>query len=648
MANNNASQVIRHIRRAVMADGQLLDCFLTQRDEAAFAALVQRHGPMVWGVCRRLLRHHHDAEDAFQATFLVLTRRAAAVEPKEMVANWLYGVAHQTALKARSVAAKRKGREKQMAEAAEAAAEAGVERDRWDDLRPLLDQELSRLPDKYRVPIVLCDLEGKTRREAARDLGWPEGTVAGRLAIARKMLARRLTQRGVALSGGALAAVLSQKVATAGVPLPLVESTITTASLVVAGKAAATGAVSVKVVALTEGVMKAMLFTKLKAAVAVVLMLGIVATGATILTYRTVAAQAQVQKDAPKSLPGKKTDKPKTDQELIRGTWVYVVLTVGGKNEWSDDVASVWKSLSFADDVVRLVVNREGKEVVHQARFKLHPSRKPKEIDLTELDPDLKEVMTECLYELDGDTLRLCHPERSSEGRPRILESKEGSTNRLWTLKRKTDEKPKREKEKAAVVDPPNKKEYLLPRGPHTTGPIGPDIAPQKEGFTAWGKKVGGLQVGLGYRLGEHRAYHTGETVTLVVRVRNVSKQDTNLEYMREYLQNSPPKIVDNEGRSYPMPTTFNFFGEQTPVPLTLAPGQESDLYTLKFVLRPISEKENRDAMEIYGTGKFQIQETGLLGNSWTGTTRINTAFSGMFSGKLELEVNGQSQDRDH
>src|SRR5262249_47581917 len=172
MATSHTSKVIQHLRRAAllrdgagMTDGQLLECFLTQRDDAAFAALVRRHGPMVWGVCRRVLRNYHDAEDAFQATFLVLVRKAATVEPKEMGANWLYGVAYQTALKARSVAARRKERERQVREMPEPAVE---EQEVWHDLQPLLDQELSRLPDKYRVPIVLCDLEGKTRKEAAQ------------------------------------------------------------------------------------------------------------------------------------------------------------------------------------------------------------------------------------------------------------------------------------------------------------------------------------------------------------------------------------------------------------------------------------------------------------------------------------------------
>src|SRR5438876_11081426 len=159
MVTSQTSEVIQLLRRAVLlrdgaglTDGQLLEDYLSRRDQAALSALVQRHGPMVWGVCRRLL-NHHDAEDAFQATFLVLTRKAASIASRELLANWLYGVAHQTALKARATSAKRCARERQVVEYAEPAVAA--QDDLWRDLQPLLDHELSRLPEKYRAVIVL-------------------------------------------------------------------------------------------------------------------------------------------------------------------------------------------------------------------------------------------------------------------------------------------------------------------------------------------------------------------------------------------------------------------------------------------------------------------------------------------------------------
>src|ERR1700687_4611866 len=148
MATGHLSGVIQHLRRAMLlrdvaglTDGQLLEDYISRRDEAALEALVQRHGPMVWGVCCRVLSNHHDAEDAFQVTFLVLVRKAASIASRELLANWLYGVAYQTALKTRATTAKRRGRERQVTEMPEPEA---VQQEIWCDLLPLLDQELSR------------------------------------------------------------------------------------------------------------------------------------------------------------------------------------------------------------------------------------------------------------------------------------------------------------------------------------------------------------------------------------------------------------------------------------------------------------------------------------------------------------------------
>jgi RNA polymerase sigma factor (sigma-70 family) len=219
---------------------------------------------MVWGVCRRLLPHH-DAEDAFQATFLVLVRKAASIMQREIVANWLYGVAHQTALYSRRTTARRRTRERQVMQMPEPAV---AEQDLWHDLQPLLDQELARLPDKYRVAIVLCDLEGKSRKEAARQLGCPEGTLAARLARGRKMLAKRLSLRSLAVSCGVLAAVLLQKAASASVPASVAFATIKAATLLAVGQAT-TELLSAKVVALTEGVLQTMWRKTLKVATAI-------------------------------------------------------------------------------------------------------------------------------------------------------------------------------------------------------------------------------------------------------------------------------------------------------------------------------------------------------------------------------------------
>ena len=184
-----------------LSDGQLLDRFLERRDASAFEAIVERYGPLVWGVCRRILRDQHDAEDAFQVTFLVLARKAASVMPREKLGNWLYGVAFQTAMKARATRAKRRVRERPACEMTEPEA---VPDEHADELLSRLDREVARLPEKYRTPVILCELEGKTHQQAAEQLGWPVGTVSGRLSRARALLASRLSRPGTPLSAGTL------------------------------------------------------------------------------------------------------------------------------------------------------------------------------------------------------------------------------------------------------------------------------------------------------------------------------------------------------------------------------------------------------------------------------------------------------------
>jgi RNA polymerase sigma factor (sigma-70 family) len=284
--------------RAAASDAQLLDRFVSRGDPAALEALVRRHVGMAWGVCRRILSNHHDAEDALQATFLVLVRRAASIVPRDMVASWLYGVAHRTALKARAIAARRSVREAQvptMPEPAMAPPEPS------SDLWTVLDQELSGLPDKYRVPVVLCDLEGKTRKQAARQLGWPEGTVAGRLARARRLLAEALARRGIALSVGALAAALADPVTAA--PIALVESTIQAANRVAAGVTA--GAISARVAILTEGVLRTMVLTKQKTLLTILLVF-LLGLGSTIAGWPGAAAEnrAEAQSAGAAAQPG--------------------------------------------------------------------------------------------------------------------------------------------------------------------------------------------------------------------------------------------------------------------------------------------------------------------------------------------------------
>jgi RNA polymerase sigma factor (sigma-70 family) len=272
-----------------LSDGQLLDRFVERREEAVFEAIVRRHGPMVWGVCRRVLRDHHDAEDAFQTTFVVLARKAASVMIREKLGHWLYGVAYQTAMKARAMRAKRRVREVQVPDIPEPMAVPDGLR---DALAESLDRELSRLPEKYRIPIVLCELEGMSHREAASQLGWPIGTVSSRLSRARSMLAKRLTRRGLSLSVGSLAVLLAQESASASLPTRLIGPTVRAASLYAASGAVTAGAVSAGVADLAREVMKMMLLSKFRIGVVMLLASSAVA-GWIGLGQRTLRAQDQ-------------------------------------------------------------------------------------------------------------------------------------------------------------------------------------------------------------------------------------------------------------------------------------------------------------------------------------------------------------------
>src|SRR5215469_9886075 len=222
MPGGELCAVLRYLHKAAalrraggLSDGALLERFTARGEEAAFEALLQRHGPMVLGVCRRVLGDVHEAEDAFQATFLVLVRSARSVGKAGSVGSWLHGVAHRTALKARAARAARRRHERRVAVMASKADGADVA---WAELRQVLDEEVGRLPEACRGPFVLCYLEGKTYDEAARLLGCPKGTVSTRLTRARELLRARLTRRGLALSAGLLATALCQGAAPAVPP----------------------------------------------------------------------------------------------------------------------------------------------------------------------------------------------------------------------------------------------------------------------------------------------------------------------------------------------------------------------------------------------------------------------------------------------
>jgi RNA polymerase sigma factor (sigma-70 family) len=273
---------------ADLGDGALLDRFVARRDEAAFEMLVERHGPLVLGVCRRFLRDPNDIDDAFQATLLVLVRHARTLRIEASLGPWLYGVAYRVAIRARWIAAQRRERESTSAELELADHHDDLDR---HELPAILDEEVSRLPEKLRVPIVLCYLEGLTHDVAARQLQWPVGTVRSRLARARALLRSRLVRRGWAPSAGILTASVAAREATAAVPRSLTRATSNAAARIAAGNSAAE-AVSASVLTLMEGVLTAMITTRLKPIVGTLFVLGVVAAGAAIHAARPARSEA--------------------------------------------------------------------------------------------------------------------------------------------------------------------------------------------------------------------------------------------------------------------------------------------------------------------------------------------------------------------
>jgi RNA polymerase sigma factor (sigma-70 family) len=279
MTSESLTCVVRYIHQLAetpvereRGDAELLHAFVAERDEMAFRLLVHRHGRMVLNVCRRMLRQREDAEDAFQAVFLILAQSAAGIQKSASLASWLYGVAYRISLKARAQMSKRRRHEKQAAQARPVQGERDVA---MRELQAVLTEEVARLSEKYRAPFVLCCLEGISRSEAAQQLGWKEGTLSGRIAEARKILQARLQRRGICLAA-ALCAVAVDASAEAAVPPLLFRTTIDAALGLAAGQTAASVA-SAPVAALMEGATRAMFFSKVKLAILVLTSAGLVA-----------------------------------------------------------------------------------------------------------------------------------------------------------------------------------------------------------------------------------------------------------------------------------------------------------------------------------------------------------------------------------
>src|SRR5262245_53690720 len=260
MPGESLRSVVQHLHRLVgfggpgeIGDAELLERFVRRRDEAAFEVLVWRHGPLVLGLCRRVLRHAQDAEDAFQAAFLTLARKAHTVGKRTSVGSWLYKVAYRIALAARARGLQGRAASPALEDLPAACADEEL---LWRDLRPVLDEEVSRRAEKYRTPVLLWDLQGLTHEEAARQVGCPPGTLSVRLMRARQRLRARLTRRGLAPCAGLLATALTARAAAAA-DGPVVASTVKAALAFAAG--ASGPAVPPAAAALAQGALRTML-----------------------------------------------------------------------------------------------------------------------------------------------------------------------------------------------------------------------------------------------------------------------------------------------------------------------------------------------------------------------------------------------------
>jgi len=436
MARSTSNPVLRQVHRLFkfgvvgpLSDGQLLDRFVSQRDEAAEAAfeeLVIRHGPMVLRVCRGVLHDAHEAEDAFQAVFLVLANRARSISRSASVASWLFGVAHRLAIRLKRSAARRRGLNVRVAQQTSACYLAEEHDPDWE----ILHEEIQGLPKRLRAPIVLCYLQGLTYDAAADRLGLSAAAIRGRLARARNRLRKRLTRRGVTMPAGFLVASAAGR-AHAAIPVSLIHSTIRIALGYMAKSKAAI---------LARGVLHSMLLDRIKVA-AILLCLG---SGGSYFAWHAFAAAAD-EKSQPIQASDAKAKTAgvnwraleKTELAKLAGTWTLVSQEVNGKT--AERYFKLYRFTFTRQRSARLEYEIVGKEPprIEDNTFSMsiNPVKSPKEINFYK-----ENFLIQGIYKLEEDRLTICHLGISEADRPKGFTMSDAGnefmTKIVWVLKR--------------------------------------------------------------------------------------------------------------------------------------------------------------------------------------------------------------------
>lgn len=394
-------------------DALLLQDYLARGDPRAFAALVQRHSPLVWGVCRRLLDHEQDAEDALQATFVVLMRRARSLTRPHLLGNWLYGVAYRVASKIRSANARKRARESPMADPPAPESDDELLR---GELRSVLDDELQQLPRRYRRPLVLFYLEGRSAEDVASILGCPKGTILSQLARGRERLRGRLLRRGITLSAGLLAGFLSGVTSTeAALPQTILDWSLRLQS----GSALAEAiqqSISTQAKLVSQQVLKEMLALKLQL-IGVIVVTGLLSVGIGTVVYRSLTS-------TPVAVPQAIS---RSDVDELQGTWDVTEVSYAGG-------LLPAKRFPFARLRIRGdTFTQEGADGKLEMSFRIDSGRNPKTMDM-----ETREFHREtyhAIYDLNGDTLRICRRE-ADQDRPTTFVSARNTGIFLITAKR--------------------------------------------------------------------------------------------------------------------------------------------------------------------------------------------------------------------